>query len=288
MNKIYYWSHGNFGDELAPYLLEKITGHSFLYNPPPFKEPTVVSTGSILNLNILTSKAIIWGTGTLHTKSLNTSIKLFPLSRFFRTIKDTLTLSQPNILAVRGPNTRFLLSKIGISCPEIYGDPAILLPKYYTPKGGICKHHIGLVLHHTHHLSEKLATYFSSIGIQPISIIRKTKQDIEHFIDEICSCEKIFSSSLHAIITAQAYGIPAQWIGFNDHPIHIDDWHKFEDYFLGAGQDKQTKITIDFTKQDLHALTKISPPNIKPFSTADDLLNVFLDYYHEIEIKTRN
>lgn len=63
-------------------------------------------------------------------------------------------------------------------------------------------------------------------------IIDLTTNDVEGIITEICSCKKILSTSLHGIIVAQAYNIPALWIKKND--IGTDGF-KFYDYFSSVG-----------------------------------------------------
>lgn len=49
--------------------------------------------------------------------------------------ENSLLKEKPSkVYAVRGPLTRQRLIKEGIDCPEIYGDPALLIPYYYRPK----------------------------------------------------------------------------------------------------------------------------------------------------------
>lgn len=55
-----------------------------------------------------------------------------------------------------------------------------------------------------------------------------TTNDIELKTNEILSCKKIVSSSLHGLIVAHAYGIPAIWQKFSDN-IFGDDI-KYIDY----------------------------------------------------------
>src|SRR5699024_7687362 len=51
---------------------------------------------------------------------------------------------------------------------------------------------------------------------------------IEEVVKQICSCEYILSTSLHGLIVAHAYSIPALWLkkGYID-----TDGFKFKDYF---------------------------------------------------------
>ena len=60
-------------------------------------------------------------------------------------------------------------------------------------------------------------------------IIDSRTRNIEHIIDEINKCERILSSSLHGIIVAHAYNIPALWIKKGD--IGSLNGFKFKDYF---------------------------------------------------------
>ncbi len=52
------------------------------------------------------------------------------------------------------------------------------------------------------------------------------------FINKICSCQFIASSSLHGLIISDAYGIPNVWVQFSKNII--GGRFKFEDYFLSV------------------------------------------------------
>lgn len=80
------------------------------------------------------------------------------------------------------------------------------------------------------------------------------------------------------MIVAQAYGIPAQWITVKDSPIHDDQNFKFEDYFLGAGQEVQRPINIKLAAEDLKDLKLVTPAKINRkqlTETAGNLLKSF-------------
>lgn len=282
MSRLYYWDYPNFGDQLSRYLVSKITEREVEYSPPPFEAVTLLAIGSMINLSVLRKNICIWGTGTLHTKILDyPSLKMFPVNRLVRQLREQLKewshVEQPKIYAVRGPRTRALLINKGFYCPEVFGDPAILLPKYYVPKNTLVRYSAGLILHHTQKLTNEQIAVCNEIGIRPISIFRKSDNEIESFVDEVCSCEKVFSSSLHGVIVAQAYGIPAQWIQLKNRAIHADAWHKFEDYFLGAGQENQEPLQMDLKRDDINWLLKLNPPKVRPFVNADTLADSFPD-----------
>jgi pyruvyltransferase len=140
------------------------------------------------------------------------------------------------VLAVRGPKTREKIK--GCEVPEVYGDPAILLPDFYKPNK-LSHHKVGFVPHYVDQLEmikyKKLYKDFFLIDV---------RQDALKTIDEICSCDLIVSSSLHGIIVAEAYGIPAVWIKLSDKLIGGN--FKFNDYFLGSGRRAREPDTANY------------------------------------------
>lgn len=144
--------------------------------------------------------------------------------------------------AVRGPITRDIIRKSGGYCDTIYGDPALLLPEIYNPK--IRKEHrLGYIPHYTHQ-NEELQT-----DAHTIDILRSSYEDIEAFVRELKSCEAVICTSLHAIIVANAYGIPARWATFqsSENKVAGDDM-KFEDYFLSVGMPVQKPLDLSETR----------------------------------------
>lgn len=163
--------------------------------------------GSIISR--VTDRSVVWGSGAFGTedaKSLNLN------SRY---------------LAVRGPLTRNLLRIYGVkNVPEVYGDPALLMPLAYNPTIEK-KYKLGVILRWSEGDWNKVE--FDS----EIKKIYLGTDSIEGTIDEILSCEKIFSSSLHGIILADAYGIPSAWLR-SDTPKGFE--FKFYDYFISVNK----------------------------------------------------
>ena len=76
-----------------------------------------------------------------------------------------------------------------------------------------------------------------SDGYTGISTTLTDVTGIEAFLDEMLSCEAIVSTSLHGLIIANAYGVPARLATFKDSDRQIHgDGMKFEDYFLSIGR----------------------------------------------------
>jgi pyruvyltransferase len=211
----------NWGDMLSPYIVKKLSKKKIIHSKYLYKLPGIKvysAIGSMLD-NLSTPNVIVWGSGFKHEKG---TIKRAPLKVF----------------AVRGPLSRKRLMDLGIVCPEIYGDPAILLPMFYNPEI-IKKNELGLIPHYIDKNNKNVTRLVKEIGVKFIDI----NSGIERVVDEIKSCKFIASSSLHGIIAANTYGIPAIWIKFSDSIIGGD--FKFLDYFQSISSDINSPLIID-------------------------------------------
>lgn len=198
---------GNLGDIIGPYVVRAMTGI-----PPRYSKtsPRLLSIGSIIRFG--RAGDTIWGSGS--------ATKLQELN------------PHAQYKAVRGPLTRDLVLKAGAPCPEVYGDPAWFLPLIRPCRDVPKTHKLGLIRHFTHE-SRPLDI---APDVRSIGIIRDSAVEIENFLDEINSCEAIITTSLHGLIIAQAYGIPAAWAidTASGRQIHGDGM-KFADYALSVG-----------------------------------------------------
>ena len=142
--------------------------------------------------------------------------------------------------AVRGPLSRAGLLAQGIECPEVYGDPALLLPRFYNPQ--IQKRYqVGIVPHYI----DKGHPWLEQHRRDPQVLVLDIESGIQEFLRAVKSCEVILSSSLHGLICADAYGVPNAWIQLSDDLIGGD--FKFRDYRLsiGAGEPSVIRIAED-------------------------------------------
>lgn len=162
--------------------------------------------GSVIQF--LTADAVVYGSGFLFD---------YVAQQF---AKKKLKL---DVRAVRGPLTRQKLIETGYTVPEVYGDPAILLPLFYLPQKTTEKKDF-LVIPHW-----KTVDKYVSMGYPVLSPIT---DDWQHFVDEIASARLVISSSLHGLILAEAYGIPA--ILLNE--VEKGNLFKYQDYYFSTGR----------------------------------------------------
>ena len=149
--------------------------------------------GSIISWMTL-KNSYIWGSGVVYP---NQKLPAIP----------------KKVYAVRGPLTRKYLIENGVECPEIYGDPALLFPRYYIPNVKK-KYKLGVIPHFRDKQNAIVAALdkYSDILIIDVQKVQRWT----HFIDNICRCENIVSSSLHGIIIADAYNVKNAWCEFED------------------------------------------------------------------------
>jgi pyruvyltransferase len=132
---------------------------------------------------------------------------------------------QLDVRAVRGPLTRGWLMDRGISVPEVYGDPALLMPAFYSREliGASGKTPF-VVIPHFNEAPEKFARYRGQLlfpNMRPLS-----------FVHALLGAETVVSSSLHGVILAEAYGIPAVYLDSGNG----ENRFKYDDYYAGTGR----------------------------------------------------
>ena len=162
--------------------------------------------GSVIQF--IGAESHVFGSGFLSKKSIE----------IFKKKKPKLTIH-----AVRGPLTANALREIGYRVPEVYGDPAILLPLIYKPK--VVKLYAFTIIPHM----SKLVLYKIQYREKVLSPLT---EDWKAFIDRICASNLVISASLHGIIIAETYGIPAVFL--ND--AESEDLFKYEDYYTSTGR----------------------------------------------------
>lgn len=206
--KVFYLGDGNenIGDNLNKPILEWL-GYEVEYVGRNEKGK-LVGTGSIMSA--VRQGDTVWGSGIM---------------------RPTMKLKwakHGKYLAVRGKKTRDILTKYGIKVPEVYGDPALLLPLMYNPERNPI-HETGYIRHYIDR-DLPLPEGAFDINIQTL--------DWKAFIDQILLCRRIVSSSLHGIVIAEAYGIPTEWVKLSDNIIGGE--FKFRDYLTGTGRAEQS------------------------------------------------
>jgi len=77
------------------------------------------------------------------------------------------------------------------------------------------------------------------------------RQDIRNVIPEISSGNVVVSSSLHGLITAQAYGVPWVWLDVEDQQLTGKDF-KFKDFFSCLEGNDIARVSV--SKNDLGTL----------------------------------
>jgi len=208
-----YWEDKplNFGDQLSPVLVRRLVGYDIRVTPRKKSikgERQVLCIGSIIRFAF--TGDIIWGSG-VSGKSLN------PKDYNFEDL---------DVRAVRGPLTRdFLRKHFDIDVPEIYGDPALLFP-YLFPEFKKKKRPKRKFIVIPHYRDIK---YFPR---ELYSYVVFPTEPWQKIIEAILDSEFVISGSLHGIIIAEAYGIPARWLRINDE----EHMFKYVDYYLATGR----------------------------------------------------
>lgn len=191
----------NFGDRLGPEIVHRIV--ALALGPGAHEAVTdrqLVSVGSILHL--ARPDAVVWGSG------INGKV-----------IAD-YTGARFDVRAVRGPRTRARLLEAGIVVPEVYGDPGLLIGHLFPSLRGVTPEHDVTVIMNLNDPSPRTGHHV----VDP-------RSGLWSCLRAIASSRLVVGSSLHAIVCAEALGIPAC-------PIEsaVEKPFKYDDYFSGTGR----------------------------------------------------
>jgi pyruvyltransferase len=219
MIKIVHWKckKNNWGDAIAPFIAKEISNKPIVSVSGTDKGTDIryTVTGSI-NQWLTNNNTVIWGTGFISESS-------------------KLNIVPKEIRAVRGPLTRDKFIALGIECPEIYGDPGLLMSKFYFPNI-VKKYKYGIIPHYIDYNNPWVQKYSNNPEVKIISITHKSEEELynHRFINELLECEIILSSSLHGIIAGDSYNIPSYWIELSNGVI--GNGFKFNDYFKSVNR----------------------------------------------------
>ena len=237
MMRFYWWQGvvpGNYGDMITPALLD--------YFQIPYERSEsdyqAICTGSIIKE--ARSGTVVLGSGIMG-------------------LKDYIC-PDADYRFVRGPLTRNKILESGGACPEVYGDPGMLLPLMVDESKKI--YDIGIVPHHTQYEAVKQRwPKHRVIDLRTDDVISKTK--------EITECRAIISSSLHGMICAHAFGIPVARVEFSSVSIK-GHGIKFLDHCAAVGADP--------------VISEIKDPQFSPGSIdIAPLIKIFQELKYQIQ-----
>lgn len=214
---LFYWNEKwrgrtfvNFGDYISYKLVERIVGSPIRAYQKGQKvvEKKLLGTGSILSF--ARDGDVVWGSG-INGKLLK---------------KKDYPFNQLDIRSVRGPLTRaFLKEHFDIDCPEIYGDPALLVSHFFPEfkkKENPTYDYLIVVHFADEHLFPK---------DEWDNVVYST-DPWDEILAKIVDSRFVISSALHGVIIAESFGVPARLLrNSNEEPLF-----KYQDYYYGTNR----------------------------------------------------
>lgn len=223
--RVYWWTDRvNFGDVLSGVVVSHVAGREVEWSP--LETCDMISTGSIYGwLRIMAPRyhreVHVWGSGLQRPKQVHGRVEGIhhhlvrgPLTAMF-TGHETLPMGDPGLI---GPEA------VGLP-PEPSGDA----------KG------VGIIPHRGQWSQADYMTHLSALP--GAKMIDYRTEDCRGVIEEMASCERIYSTSLHGLVLADALGIPN--FRFNEDRFSGDGHFKFFDYGLSVGRDLSRPVKIE-------------------------------------------
>ena len=191
----------NFGDLLGSLVVEGMLRREGLERATPVRDTQLLSVGSVMHF--ARPGAVVWGSG------VNGKIAA-----------ESHTLVDLDVRAVRGPLTRLFLLGRGVEVPEVFGDPALLLAVLHPELLDVPRTRDVTVVPNLN----------DGALLERRDALRPTAP-LWTCLRTIAASRFVAGSSLHAIIVAEALGIPARLVRCDAEPEF-----KYADYYLGTGR----------------------------------------------------
>ena len=213
--KLKFCHINNFGDQLNIDLLKH-------YNIPFTKQyqgqGNLLLLGSIMESCPDNSDTIVAGVGLMFEKS-------------------NIYLKHTKILSVRGKLTSDRIKSQPI---KYFFDPGILAMKLYPKKP--TQYKLGIIPHFVDFNHPDIELLKKNRHVNVINV----RQSPEKVCLEISKCSHVVSSSLHGIIVAESYDIPAAWWNLSEKVL--GNGFKFRDY-VSAYNDNELKSYFKIENQ---------------------------------------
>jgi hypothetical protein len=226
----HWWDgHPNFGDDLTPWLLPH---YGVLPIHRVASRARLAGVGSILEFLPPDWSGVVWGSGLMRGEP-------HPLRR-------------AQFLAVRGHLTREL---VGAPDDVALGDPGILVARLSARPEP--RWDVALVPHGHHRSHEPFLSLAKAAGYR-VRVVN-VHQSAQRVIREIAASTAVITTSLHGLVTADAYGIPAAWTMLE--PPLTGGAFKFHDYesVITPGATRFVAFDPRMPLQDFVAQTAAAP-----------------------------
>ncbi|WP_454778851.1 polysaccharide pyruvyl transferase family protein [Klebsiella michiganensis] len=237
---VFWWepsdgSH-NAGDHLAKIIVKQMLtiADKEIFDKKDYRKK-LLSIGSVMHF--ANSNDCIWGTG-INGKISDSHLKFVDL----------------DVRAVRGPLTQDFLKKRNISVPSVFGDPGLLLPTFFSKDlllSDVKESARDFIV--IPHMNEDFTIYerFKNSICSP-------KQGALSFTKDIVNSKFVVSCSLHGLIIAEAYGIPAIFLENESGESRF----KYDDYYFGTGRDNYPVANTVEQALDLAPARPIELPSL--------------------------
>eukprot|EP00045_Choanoeca_perplexa_P019912 m.3517 g.3517 ORF g.3517 m.3517 type:complete len:276 (-) comp5751_c0_seq1:361-1188(-) len=193
--------------------------------------PCLFSVGSVMHMTRAGDH--IWGTG----------INPYYFGEFD-------TTPGRHYYSVRGPKSAQLLNLTDIS----YGDPGYLLAFWYpndigqwTERPTNCSSswtHAFCYVPHYHDLESKETKIMRTRNVTVLS----PRMPLAAMLEQLCTCQRVASSSLHGLIVGDAMGKPILWFqSKNTRTRKTEGSFKYQDYLASVNRSSEMKLATPIT-----------------------------------------